>query len=104
MIDPAIEEIFPLVEARAVFPPVRHRSASDPGLGRAQIGMVSLIRLCNRGDRNGVRLESLKLSGVRYTSRQAIARYLRAASEAQDRAPAKVPSAARAVRKPAAKK
>jgi hypothetical protein len=47
------------------------------------------------GDDRGVRLESLVVSGVRYTSKQAIARFMKASAAAEDEAviqPAKKPT------------
>src|SRR5262245_44916336 len=84
VIDPSIEDLVPVMDSRALFPPSRRKSADDPSNARTLIGVAKLLQLCTRGNSRGIKLESLIISGVRYTSRQAIARFLRAASAAED--------------------
>jgi hypothetical protein len=83
VIDPTSEELVPVMDARPLFPRVRLLNAADPS-SRTLIAYATIIKLCTQGDRRGVRLESVMVSGVRHTSREAIARFLRAASVAED--------------------
>jgi hypothetical protein len=87
MIDPSSEDLVPVMDSRALFPPVRLKSAGDPSGERAQVAYATILRLCTRGDKKGIRLESLVISGVRYTSKQAVGRFLKAASAAEDGRP-----------------
>jgi len=65
MIDPSTETLIPFVAARQVFPG-RH--------GRG-VSLSTLHRWQRRGVR-GVRLETVLVGGVRYTSREALNRFV----------------------------
>jgi hypothetical protein len=83
VIDPSIEDLVPVMDSRALFPRVRLKSKDDPS-ERALVGYATILRWCTRGDGRGIKLDSLVISGVRYTSKQAVGRFLRAASAAED--------------------
>jgi hypothetical protein len=84
VIDPSIEDLVPVMDSRHLFPRSRRRRGDGPDGERTLIGLAKLLKLCSRGNRQGIRLESLLISGVRYTSRQAVGRFLRATSAAEE--------------------
>src|SRR5262245_41054368 len=89
MIDPSNEELVPIEESRSLFPLVRRRrKKDDPSGARTEVGYATLMRLATKGNSNGIKLYSLIIAVVRFTSKEAVARYLRKAAEAEAGAPA----------------
>jgi hypothetical protein len=76
MIDPSTEELIPLRESGALFRPRRFRSKDDPSGARTRIGYSTLLRLCTNGDKHANILTSVVILGCRYTTREAVLRYL----------------------------
>jgi len=60
----AQEQLIPFAQARDAFP------------GRKRVGLATLHRWRLQGVRGGVKLETLVVGGVRFTSREAIARFV----------------------------
>lgn len=68
MIDPSVETMMPLAKAARIVNP------SNPP------HVATIWRWASAGV-SGVRLESVKLGGVRFTSREAVARFIRRLNE-----------------------
>ena len=79
MSDMTIEELLTLTQARSAFP------------GSKRLSLATLHRWRQQGAR-GVRLETLLVGGMRYTSREAIARFIAAQNAADRPAPAISPA------------
>jgi hypothetical protein len=88
MIDPATEELIPLRLCNVLFPPRRLKRGDDPDGERAMVGYTSLLKWCLHGDPRGVRLETVVIGGCRYSSRQAVNRFI-AAGQSDPTAPAR---------------
>ncbi len=69
MIDQATEELIPLTKAARIVNPSRPPNVS------------TVWRWALSGLAGGIRLESIKVGGIRFTSREAVARFLRRLNE-----------------------
>ncbi|WP_010585457.1 DUF1580 domain-containing protein [Schlesneria paludicola] len=69
-IDTEIEALIPLKDCTDCFP------------GRKKVHKATIYRWADRGA-NGVRLETTKVAGQRYTSRQAISRWVAAQNKSE---------------------
>jgi len=78
MIDVLADDPIPLQEARELLP---------RGRGGAKFSLATLTRWCEAGYR-GVILDSVRVGSVRCTTREALARFVEAVTEAQGRPPA----------------
>jgi len=80
MIDIATETVLALTEAAAVLPPLR---------GRKRPSYSTLWRWATKGI-NGVRLETVKIGGTSFTSREALQRFVAALNAEPTPAPVHV--------------
>lgn len=69
--DLANEQLIPFSQARDEFP------------GRKRVGLATLHRWRQRGVRGGIILETMVVGGVRFTSREAIQRFVAAMNSPQ---------------------
>jgi hypothetical protein len=84
MIDAKTEKLVAVKDSQDLFPFRRRKKKDEPE--KSRVSVATIMRWISAGV-DGIRLESLLLGHVRYTSEEAVGRFLDAVSAASDGSP-----------------